>query len=75
MEDVGVEGEGVEGEGVEGEGVEDVGWRVRGWRVREYEVVRVGRLHMLRIIHNLCSHKRRYSLAVSFPCSHFHLVF
>ena len=34
-------------------------------RVRGYEVVRVGRLPMLKITHNLCSHETRYSLPVS----------
>ena len=48
---------------MEGEGVEGEG----------YEVVRVGRLPITRTIFALT---RRYSsLAVSLPCSHFHLIF
>ena len=40
---------------MEGEGWKVRGWKVRGWRVRGYEVVRIGRLLMLKITHNLCS--------------------
>ena len=56
MEDKGVQGEG-EGEWVEGEEVEGEG----------YEVVRVGRLPMLKITHTIFALMRRYSLPVSLP--------
>ena len=63
-------------EGMEGERVEDEGWKIRGrgsgwkvrrWRVRGYEVVRVGRLPMLKIAHTIFALMRRYSLPVSLP--------
>ena len=65
-------------EGMEGEGV-DEGWRIRGrgsgwkvrrWRVRGYEVVRVGRLPMLKITHNLCSHETLFSSYVPPALAH-----
>ena len=76
--------EGMEDERVEGERVEDEGWRIRGWRVRGrgsgwkvrrwrvrgYEVVRVGRLPMLKITHTFFALMRRYSLPVSLPPAH-----
>ena len=36
--------------------MEGEGWKVRAWRVRGYEV-RIGRLLMIKITHNLCSHE------------------
>ena len=56
----------MEDKGVEGEG-EGSGWKVRRWRVRGYEVVRVGRLPMLKITHTIFALMRRYSLPVSLP--------
>ena len=61
---------------MKGERVEDEGWRIRGkgsgwkvrrWRVRGYEVVRVGRLPMLKITHTIFALMRRSSLPVSLP--------
>ena len=70
----------MEGERVEGEGMEGREWRGgdggggdgrEGMEGEGYEVVRVGRLPITRTIFALM---RRYSLAVSLPCSHFHLI-
>ena len=58
-----MEGEGVdEGWRITGRGS---GWKVRRWRVRGYEVVRVGRLPILKITHTIFALMRRHSLPVS----------
>ena len=66
-----MQGERVEGEGMKGEG-ERRECKVRGWRVRGQ---RGCKSSTCLGSHTIFALMRLYSLAVSVPYSHFHLVF